>query len=190
MVLNLYFTPPVGMKGTATDGVKELAALTGRTPSAVHRRMYEFLGWYPTIPLLYHDDSQDEQSDDPYQPFWNTYFQNPKSLARDAAELLKAWRTGILALDLYPQLIADTMEPNVPEVVELAKLTRTTPQQIVDILHDYLACDPFTRGKVAQAPETPSPRSTLLWHRFEGKKAALKAAVEQAKVGLIKKQRG
>lgn len=181
MVLNLYFTPPVGMKGTATDGLKGLAALTGRTPSAVHRRMNEFLGWYPTIPLLYPDGPQDEESDDICHPFWNTYFQDPKRLARDAAELLKAWRTGILALDLYPQLIADTMNPKVPEVVELAKLTRTTPQQIVDILHDYLACDPFTRGKVAQAPESPSPRSVLLWHRFDGKKAALKAAVAQAK---------
>ncbi len=184
LVLNLYFTKPVGIKDTKSDGVKELASLVGRTPSAVHRRMYGFLRWYPTIPLLYCEETVDESSDDTYQPFWNAYFLDPKLLAKDAGELLKAWRAGILALDLYYRLIPDTMMPKVPEVVELAKQTKTTPQQIVDALHDYLACDPFTKGKSAKASEKPSTRNVLLWNRFANKPNLLKNAVDAASAAV------
>ncbi len=188
LVLNLYFTKPVGIKDSKSAGVKELASLVGRTPSAVHQRMYRFLRWYPTIPLLYCEETEDESNDDAYLPFWNAYFLDPKLLAKDAGELLKAWRTGILALDLYFRLIPDTMTPKVPEVVELAKRTKTTPQQIVDTLHDYLACDPFTKGKVAMASGKPSVRNALLWNRFANKPNLLKNAVETVSAGIVSKR--
>ncbi len=174
LVLDLYFAKPMGMKKKDSPLVKDLAMTIGRTPNAVYRRMHEFLRWYPTIPLFFYDTVEDEN--DLLQPFWNEYFMNPKKLHKDAQIILSDVRVYTLTLYLYFHLIPDTMAPKVAEVVALAKLVKRPVTQIVEILHNYLACDPFMRDRVPQASTTLQKTAGLIWKRYERNPSKLSAA--------------
>ncbi len=176
LVLDLYFRKPVGMKKKDSPLILDLAQTIGRTPSAVYRRMYEFLRWYPTIPLFYCEDVEDEN--DPFQPFWHEYFTDSKKLHKDAEAYLSEIRIYTLTLHLYFHLLPDTMVPKVPEVVALAKLVRKPVNTIVEILHNYLSCDPFMRGKTQQASTTLEKLCSLVWKRYEGNLPKLNSAAE------------
>lgn len=176
LVLDLYFKNPVGMKKKNSSQILDLAKTIGRTPTAVYRRMYDFLRWYPTIPLLFCDDIGDE--DDPFRSFWNEYFMDRKKLHKDAEAFLSDIRVYTLTLHLYFHLIPDTMAPKVPEVVSLAKLAKRPPAFIVEILHNYLSCDPFMHGKVPQASTTLQKLCRLIWERYEKNAGKLTMAAE------------
>lgn len=176
LVLDLYFRNPVGMKKKDSFQIIDLAKTIGRTPSAVYRRMYDFLRWYPAIPLLFYDELEDEN--DPFQPFWNEYFQDTKKLHKDAEAFLSDIRVYTLTLYQYFHLIPDTMAPKVPEVVALAKLVKRPASFIVEILHNYLSCDPFMCGRVPQASTTLQKNCRLIWERYEKKPSKLTAAAE------------
>lgn len=176
LVLDLYFKKPVGMKKKDSLQIFDLAKTIGRTPNAVYRRMYDFLRWYPTIPLLFYDDMEDEN--DSFQPFWNEYFLDSKKLHKDAESFLSDIRVYTLTLYLYFHLIPDTMAPKVPEVVALAKMVKRPPAFIVEILHNYLSCDPFMCGKVPQASCTLQKICRLIWERYDKNASKLTAATE------------
>ncbi len=176
LVLDLYFKKPVGMKKKDSLQILDLAKTIGRSPSAVYRRMYEFLRWYPTIPLPFYDDLEDES--DPFQPFWNGYFLDLKKLHKDAESFLSDIRVYTLTLHLYFQLIPDTMTPKVPEVIALAKMVKRPPALIVEILHNYLSCDPFMRGKAPQASTSLHKLCRIIWERYEKNSLMLNAAFD------------
>ncbi len=176
LVLDLYFKKPAGMKKKDSPQILDLANTIGRTPNAVYRKMYGFLRWYPTIPLLFYDEVEDEN--DPFQPFWNEYFLDPKKLNRDAKAILSDIRVYTLTLYLYFHLVPNTMAPKVPEVVALAKLVKRSPAFIVEILHNYLSCDPFMRGKATQASTTLQKTCRLIWERYDKNISKLATTVE------------
>ena len=49
----------------------------------------------------------------------------------------------IIILDLYFQLTPITMVPETPEIIDLAKLIKTTPDTIVEAMNVYQICDPY-----------------------------------------------
>jgi len=59
----------------------------------------------------------------------------------------------IIILDLYYQLTPATMVTNTPEVVELARLLRLKPADIVMVLDVFQICDPYLgRSEVTLSP--------------------------------------
>lgn len=71
----------------------------------------------------------------------------------------------IMILDLYFRLTPITMEPDTPEVRDLAKLIRETPRQVVDVMEVFLVCDPY----ISQYTATDSPLLAScadVWKRF------------------------
>lgn len=71
----------------------------------------------------------------------------------------------IMILELYFRLVPDTMVPNTPEVKELAKLIRSTPEEICEVMEVFCFCDPlFTQGDIMIHPLlTPCMQ---IWKRF------------------------
>lgn len=53
----------------------------------------------------------------------------------------------ILILDLYFRLTTITMVKETPEIVELARLMKIKPEQIVEIMELYQLCDPYLNRK-------------------------------------------
>ncbi|MGI6243563.1 MAG: hypothetical protein ACOYJK_08545 [Prevotella sp.] len=71
----------------------------------------------------------------------------------------------IMILELYFRLIPDTMVPKTPEVIELAKLIRSTPEEVAEVMEVFCFCDPLlTRGDIMIHPLlTPCMQ---IWKRF------------------------
>ena len=53
----------------------------------------------------------------------------------------------IMALDLYFRLTPNTMVPETPEIVALAKRMGITPHRITEIMDAYMFCDPYLTNK-------------------------------------------
>lgn len=71
----------------------------------------------------------------------------------------------VMALDLYFRLTPITMVADTPEVIQLARLMRIKPQQVVDVLTMFQTLDPYLHR--------PHPESSPLfdacrdvWHRY------------------------
>ncbi len=52
-----------------------------------------------------------------------------------------------LILDLYFRLTPNTMVTDTPEVAQLAKKMKVTPQTVVEALHAFQVCDPYLRQR-------------------------------------------
>lgn len=72
----------------------------------------------------------------------------------------------ILILNLYFQLIPDTMVAQTPEVTEQAKLLGVPADTVVEVLRLYQQCDPYLNRKDATASALKEPCQEV-WHRFE-----------------------
>ena len=53
----------------------------------------------------------------------------------------------IMALDMYFRLTPNTMVPETPEIITLAKRMKISPQEITDIMDAYQFCDPYLTNK-------------------------------------------
>jgi hypothetical protein len=71
----------------------------------------------------------------------------------------------ILILDLYFQLTPITMVSETPEVVELAKLLRISPDMIAEILDVYQHCDPYLNRRDVSFSKFLLPCQRI-WQRF------------------------
>ena len=71
----------------------------------------------------------------------------------------------VIILDLYFRLTPNTMVPETPEIITLAKTLGTTPEDIVDVMTVYQGCDPYLRRQAPQEnPLTPYCRE--IWQRM------------------------
>ena len=76
----------------------------------------------------------------------------------------------ILILELYFRLVPPTMVPQTPEVTELARLLKLSPDDVVEVLRVYQLCDPYLdKGETAFSPLLLPCQ--LVWQRFEGDEA-------------------
>lgn len=71
----------------------------------------------------------------------------------------------IMTLDLYFRLTPNTMVAETPEIVELAKLTKVKPDDIVTIMRAYQAVDPYLTN---DSPVSPTLLAACeeVWKRF------------------------
>lgn len=49
----------------------------------------------------------------------------------------------IMILDLYFRLVPDTMVPETPEIIELAKAIKSTPKEVAEVMEVFCFCDPL-----------------------------------------------
>ena len=74
----------------------------------------------------------------------------------------------ILILNLYFQLIPQTMVEKTPEVISMGRLIGVPPALVVSVLELYQRCDPYLK----RADDTQHPLLSAcrqIWKRFEGK---------------------
>lgn len=71
----------------------------------------------------------------------------------------------IMILDLYFRLIPDTMVPQTPEVVELARLIRSTPEEVAEVMEVFCFCDPLLTDEDIMIHPLVSP-CMKIWKRF------------------------
>lgn len=71
----------------------------------------------------------------------------------------------ILVLNLYFQLTPATMVAHTPEVVELARLIKLRPEEVVEILDVYQHCDPYLNRRGASASPLAAAGKEV-WQRF------------------------
>lgn len=71
-----------------------------------------------------------------------------------------------IILDLYFRLVPTSMVPDTPEVEELAREIKSTPQEIAGIMQIFQVCDPFIKHE--DLIITPLlPACMKVWRRFE-----------------------
>lgn len=71
----------------------------------------------------------------------------------------------IMVLDLYFRLTPITMVADTPEVVELAKLIKSAPKDVVTVMELFMTCDPYMKHK----PDVSSPLAEScreIWQRY------------------------
>ncbi len=72
----------------------------------------------------------------------------------------------IIILDLYFQLTPITMVPETPEIIDLAKFIKTTPEIIAEAMSVFQFCDPYLnrRGKIRKpTPGTMQRYLAEIW---------------------------
>ena len=174
LALDIYFREPQGVKPADNPEVIRLAKILDTTPEAVCRRQNGFKQWYPVLPFE-GDGAKKKDGVDPV--IWNHYFAHPETVHQEAKVIDKEICTATLVLNLYYQLILDTMDERVPEVIELAKRTGHTPTEIVAFLHSYAALDPFMKSSVVSKASVPAIHQTV-WKRFSDDLDGLVATAE------------
>jgi hypothetical protein len=87
----------------------------------------------------------------------------------------------ILCLDLYYQLIPQTMVSQTPEVASLAKLIGVETRLVVEILELYQLCDPYLH-RSSSVPHPLSEPCQEIWQRFgNGETEELSTFAEELK---------
>ena len=71
----------------------------------------------------------------------------------------------IMILDLYFRLTPITMVPETPEIISLARLIQSTPQEISDVMQVYKVCDPYLNHKARTMSPLHKP-CMQVWNRF------------------------
>ncbi|MBM6992274.1 MAG: hypothetical protein I3J02_03275 [Prevotella sp.] len=71
----------------------------------------------------------------------------------------------IMILDLYFRLVPDTMVKETPEVVELARLIRSTPDEVTDVMEVFRFCDPLLSHEDMMIHPLLTPCMNI-WKRF------------------------
>ena len=91
----------------------------------------------------------------------------------------------ILILDLYFRLTPGTMVVETPEVVELARLMRVNPDEVVGVMECYQHCDPYLKRKEKSGEGKEKRLLTeceQIWARFgNGRPEELSALAVQMK---------
>ena len=70
-----------------------------------------------------------------------------------------------IILDLYFRLTPNTMVKETPEVAQLARKMKVTPETVVNVLLTYQVCDPYLRPRF-QADEKLLAACTAIWQRY------------------------
>ena len=71
----------------------------------------------------------------------------------------------IIILDLYFQLTPITMVPETPEIIDLAKFIKTTPEIIAEVMSVFRFCDPYLNREKEPASPLLEPCSDI-WQKY------------------------
>ncbi len=159
LLLQLYQKKPMGVKPLYSKGIVDLGLQLHIPPEYLHAQMFKLRLVTPHIKRLW-----DKYADNPHK--LKRDIQNLKKM--DGCGNAEAFYEGVeikesfehdwepiaaepsltpvkltIILDLYFQLTPITMVPETPEIIDLAKLIKTTPQIISEVMTVFQFCDPY-----------------------------------------------
>ena len=169
LLLQLYQKKPMGVKPLYSKGIVDLSLELHIPPEFLHQQMFKLRMVTPHIKRLW-----DKYADNPR--LLNRDINNIRKMRGCGNALAfyegvevnesfeKDWEpiacepslTPVkltIILDLYFQLTPITMVPETPEIIDLAKQIKTTPQLIAEAMNLFLYCDPYiNREKKTTTP--------------------------------------
>lgn len=181
LLLQLYQQKPMGVKPLYSKGMVDLSLELHIQPEFLHQQMFKLRMVTPHITRLWdkyannprklsHDIRLLKQMDG-YGNAAAFYegVEVKESFEHDW-EPLEAEPTLtpvklIIILDLYFQLTPITMVPETPEIIDLAKFIKTTPQVIAEAMAVFQICDPYlNRGEKSNSKLTRACNE--IWKRY------------------------
>lgn len=186
-VMQIYLKKPVGMKPTYNRDMVELGIELHVAPTVLHARMEQVAQLStPRLEHFWQLYGENPRRLARAVHLWremrgfgmaNEFYEGvevQESFEKDFRPLAEDDRLTpvalILILDLYFQLVPQTMVNQTPEVGELARLLKVTPSLVTDVLYLFQLCDPYlNRSEVSLSPLLLPCQQ--VWQRFEGAKA-------------------
>lgn len=169
LLMQLYLKKPQGVKHLYSPGLVDVAMELHIPPQFIHQKMYELRRIdTPRMQRLW-----DEYANNPRKLARGIKLLRrmngfgTSGAFYDGVEVEETWEKMfkpvavkgykgknpmtpvklIMILDLYFRLTPITMVPETPEIVELAKLIKSTPEEVADVMALYLQCDPYITTK-------------------------------------------
>ncbi len=181
LLLQLYLKKPMGVKPLFSRGMVGLSLQLHIAPEYLHAQMFKLRNMTPAMKRLW-----DKYGNNPKklnkdvallkrmdgcgnaQQFYQGVAIN-ESFEKDwqplEAEPSLTPVKLIIILDLYFQLTPITMVPNTPEVVNLGKLIKTSPETISEVMSVFQFCDPYlNREDLIISPLLTACEE--IWQRF------------------------
>ncbi len=181
LLLQLYQKKPMGVKPPYSKGMVDLSLELHIQPEYLHEQMFKLRMKTPPIKRLWdkyasnprrlqHDISLIKQLSGcgNAQSFYEgvemreTFEKDWEPIASEPSLTLVKL---IIILDLYFQLTPITMVPETPEIIDLGKLIKTSPQVIAEAMGVFQYCDPYlNRDDVLISPLLEA--CSEIWHRY------------------------
>lgn len=171
LLLQLYQKKPMGVKPRYSKGTVKLALELHLPPEYIHEQMFKLQRVTPHIKRLW-----DKYADNPKKLEKDINLLRKMNGCGNAAAFFEGvevkesfernWEPLavepsltpiklVIILDLYFQLTPITMVPETPEIIDLAKLIKTSPKTISEVMKNFQYCDPYLNRDII-------PNSNLL----------------------------
>ena len=160
MLMQLYLKKPVGMKPLYSRQLVDLSLETHVPPRYLYNQMFRLRhSDSPLLHLLWETyGKQPKKLADDVKKLKRMKGFGKSEKFYDGVEIKETFEKDfrplpqnkqlkpvmlIMILDLYFRLTPITMSPETPEVRQLAKLLRITPQLVADVMDIFQFCDPY-----------------------------------------------
>lgn len=160
LLLQLYLKKPVGMKPLYSRQLVDLSLETHVPPRYLYNQMFRLRhSDSPLLHLLWETyGKQPKKLADDVKKLKRMKGFGKSEKFYDGVEIKETFEKDfrplpqnkqlkpvmlIMILDLYFRLTPITMSPETPEVRQLAKLLRITPQLVADVMDIFQFCDPY-----------------------------------------------
>ena len=160
MMMQLYLKKPVGMKPLYSRQLVDLSLETHVPPRYLYNQMFRLRhSDSPLLHLLWDTyGKQPQKLADDVEKLKRMKGFGKSEKFYDGVEIKETFEKDfrplpqnkqlkpvmlIMILDLYFRLTPITMSPETPEVRQLAKLLRITPQLVADVMDVFQFCDPY-----------------------------------------------
>lgn len=160
LLLQLYLKKPVGMKPLYSRQLVDLSLETHVPPRYLYNQMFRLRhSNSPLLHLLWDTyGKQPKKLADDVKKLKRMKGFGKSEKFYDGVEIKETFEKDfrplpqnkqlkpvmlIMILDLYFRLTPITMSPETPEVRQLAKLLRITPQLVADVMDVFQFCDPY-----------------------------------------------
>lgn len=160
LLLQLYLKKPVGMKPLYSRQLVDLSLETHVPPRYLYNQMFRLRhSDSPLLHLLWETyGKQPKKLADDVKKLKRMKGFGKSEKFYDGVEIKETFEKDfrplpqnkqlkpvmlIMILDLYFRLTPITMSPETPEVRQLAKLLRITPQLVADVMDVFQFCDPY-----------------------------------------------
>lgn len=181
LLLQLYQKKPMGVKPLYSKGMVDLSLELHIQPEYLHEQMFKLRMVTPHIKRLW-----DKYADNPRKLAHDialvrkmrgcgnaqAFFEGvalKESFEKDweplEAEPSLTPVKLIIILDLYFQLTPITMVPETPEIIDLAKFIKTTPEIIAEVMSVFRFCDPYLNREEEPASSLLEPCSDI-WQKY------------------------
>lgn len=181
LLLQLYLRKPIGVKPLYSKGIVDLSLELHIQPEFLRRQMFKLQRMTPPIQRLwdkYANDSKLLAHDikilrkmngcgnatdffdgvevkQTFEKDWEPLTQEP------SLSLVKL----TIILDLYFQLTPVAMVAETPEIIDLGKLIKVSPQVVEEAMLAFQYCDPYLNRQQAPEINVMEPCKEI-WHRY------------------------